>query len=68
MPTIISRCQLLRLKLVDRKEVINDAISLNVPKEDAELLSYFYNDGELIYDVLDSKDEKNDYEDAKKLS
>jgi hypothetical protein len=51
---------------VDRKEVINDAISLNVPKEDAELLSYFYNDGELIYDVLDSKDEKNDYEDAKK--
>lgn len=66
LPTIISRCQLLRLKLVDRKEVINDAISLNVPKEDAELLSYFYNDGELIYDVLDSKDEKNDYEDAKK--
>lgn len=66
LPTIISRCQLLRLKLVDRKEVINDAISLNVPKEDAELLSYFYNDGELIYDILDSKDEKNDYEDAKK--
>ena len=66
LPTIISRCQLLRLKLVNRKEVINDAISLNVPKEDAELLSYFYNDGELIYDVLDSKDEKNDYEDAKK--
>ena len=66
LPTIISRCQLLRLKLVDRKEIINDAISLNVPKEDAELLSYFYNDGELIYDVLDSKDEKNDYEDAKK--
>ena len=66
LPTIISRCQLLRLKLVDRKEVINDAISLNVPKEDAELLSYFYNDGELIYDILDSKDEKSDYEDAKK--
>ena len=65
LPTIISRCQLLRLKPVDRKEVINGAIELNVPKEDAELLSYFYNDAELIYDVLDSKDDKKDYEDAK---
>lgn len=65
LPTIISRCQLLRLKLVDRKEVINEAISLNVPVEDAELLSYFYNDGELIYDVLDDKEEKENYDDAK---
>ena len=66
LPTIISRCQLLRLKLVDRKEVINDAIDLNVPKDDAELLSYFYNDGELIYDILNDKDEKENFEDAKK--
>ena len=65
LPTIISRCQLLRLKPVDRKEVIEGAIELNVPKEDAELLSYFYNDSELIYDVLQDKDEKGDYEDAK---
>ena len=65
LPTIISRCQLLRLKPVDRKEVIEGAIELNVPKEDAELLSYFYNDSELIYDVLQDKDEKSDYEDAK---
>ena len=66
LPTIISRCQLLRLKLVDRKEVINDAINLNVPKDDAELLSYFYNDGELIYDILNDKDEKENFDDAKK--
>ena len=65
LPTIISRCQLLRLKLVDRKEVINEAISLNVPVDDAELLSYFYNDGELIYDVLNDKEEKENYDDAK---
>ena len=65
LPTIISRCQLLRLKLVDRNEVIQDAMSLNVPQDDAELLSYFYNDGELIYDVLDNKEAKADYEDAK---
>ena len=65
LPTIISRCQVLRLKLVNRQEVINNAISLNVPQEDAELLSYFYNDGELIYDVLDDKDQRDYYEDAK---
>lgn len=65
LPTIISRCQLLRLKLVNRNEVIQDAVDLNVPEEDAELLSYFYNDGELIYDVLDSKEEKEAYMDAK---
>ncbi len=65
LPTILSRCQILRLKLVNRQEVIEDAIELNVPQEDAELLSYFYNDGELIYDILDNKEEKEYYEDAK---
>ena len=65
LPTIISRCQLLRLKLVNRKEVIEDAISLNVPKEDAELLSYFYNDGELIYDIVNDKEKADDYKDGK---
>ena len=65
LPTIISRCQLLRLKLVNRQEVIEDAISLNVPQEDAELLSYFYNDGELIYDIVNDKEKVDDYKDAK---
>ena len=65
LPTIISRCQVLRLKLVNRQEVINDAIDLGVNQEDAELLSYFYNNGELIYDVLEDKNENSNYEDAK---
>lgn len=65
LPTIISRCQLLRLKLVNRQEVIEDAINLNVPQEDAELLSYFYNDGELIYDIVNNKEKVDDYKDAK---
>ena len=65
LPTIISRCQLLRLKLVNRQEVIEDAINLNVPQEDAELLSYFYNDGELIYDIVNDKEKVDDYKDAK---
>lgn len=65
LPTIISRCQLMRLKLIDRKEVINNAISNNVPKEDAEILSYFYNDGDLIQEVLEDKEKKASYSDAK---
>ncbi len=66
LPTIISRCQLMRLIPVDRNEVIQGAIELNVPKDDAELLSYFYNDGELIFDVLNKdKDRQENYVDAK---
>ena len=65
LPTIISRCQLLRLKLVDRKEIIEDAVNMDVSLEDAELLSYFYNDGELIYDILNDEDEKDSYLNAK---
>lgn len=65
LPTIISRCQLLRLKLVNRQEVIDDAVNLTVSQEDAELLSYFYNDGELIFDIVNDKEKIDDYKDAK---
>ncbi len=65
LPTIISRCQLLRLKLVNRQEVIDEAVKLTVPQEDAELLSYFYNDGELIFDIVNDKEKIDDYKDAK---
>lgn len=56
LPTIISRCQLLRMRLIDKQIVINDAIENGVDKKDAELLSYFYNDGELIKEIIDDKD------------
>lgn len=65
LPTIISRCQVLRLKLIDRKTIINEAVELNVEREDAELLSYFYNDAELIYDLVNNEDEKKEYVSAK---
>ena len=48
LPTIISRCQILKLKPIDRGEIIARAIDLGIEKEDAELLSYFYNDEDLI--------------------
>ena len=57
LPTILSRCQVLRMKLIDKNIVINDALSEGVDKKDAELLSYFYNDGELIKEILESEDE-----------
>ena len=56
LPTIVSRCQLLRMHPVDKKVVIQDAIENGVDKKDAELLSYFYNNGELIADILNDKD------------
>ena len=65
LPTIISRCQVMHLKQVDRNVVIQEAINNKVKKEDAELLSYFYNDGELIAEILQNKDEKEAFEDGK---
>lgn len=41
LPTIISRCEKMRMLLVDRKEVIQDALDLGVSREDAEILSFF---------------------------
>ena len=57
LPTILSRCQVLRMKLIDKNIVINDALSEGVDKKDAELLSYFYNNGELIKEILENEDE-----------
>ena len=60
LPTIISRCQGFNLKSVNRQSVITEAINLNVEQEDAELLSFFYNDENLIFELIESKNE--DYE------
>ncbi|MCQ2802660.1 MAG: hypothetical protein MJ225_03215 [Bacilli bacterium] len=54
LPTIISRCQTLNMKSRPRNDVIEEAIELNVNQEDAELLSYFYNDGESIHDFINN--------------
>ena len=48
LPTILSRCQTLRLRLLPRYQIIEEAISIGVQQDDAELLSYFYNNAELI--------------------
>lgn len=55
LPTIISRCQKIRLKLVNRFEVIEEAQALGVSQDDAEILSYFYNDASLIQEKADEE-------------
>ena len=66
LPTIVSRCQVLPLISMPRNKVIRDAQGLLVEQDDAELLSYFYNDGELIYDFLMDEEESDNYKEAKK--
>jgi DNA polymerase-3 subunit delta' len=61
LPTIVSRCESMRMLLSPRNEVIRDATALGVELADAELLAYFVNSGELI--AIESKNE--DYLDAK---
>ncbi|MCX5775949.1 MAG: hypothetical protein NTV44_06355 [Firmicutes bacterium] len=56
LPTIISRTQTLRLKLIDRAVVIHEAVDLGVPLIDAEMLSYFYNDGSSILERSTDED------------
>ena len=66
LPTIVSRCQTFHLKSIDRNVVIEQAIDLGVERTDAELLSYFYNDGELIYEIVNDEDESASYFACKK--
>lgn len=65
LPTIISRCQILRLKQINRKQIIDEAIELGADSKDAEILSFFYNNSELIIELLNNEDEKEEYINAK---
>lgn len=62
LPTIISRCETMRLLLRPRLEVIGEATMEGVSQQDAEILSYFSNSADLV--KLES--ESSDYEGAKR--
>lgn len=64
LPTIVSRCQILRLKQIDRQEVIEEAVSYGVDRGNAELLSYFYNNGELVSEILQTVELKKKSKDS----
>lgn len=55
LPTIISRTQVFRLKAINVKKIINDAVSAGVFQEDAELLSIFYNVPESIKNNIEEE-------------
>lgn len=48
LPTILSRSQRLVLRLQPREETIKECLDLGINKEDIEMLSYFYNESNLI--------------------
>lgn len=60
LPTIISRCQVMHLKPIKREIIIKEAVEEDIPLEDAELLSYFYNDISLMKDIF-GKEKSNEY-------
>lgn len=65
LPTITSRCQIFRLKSINRNKVINAAISYGVSEEDAQFLSYFYNEPNLIVELVRDEDKYAYYQTAK---
>lgn len=56
LPTIVSRCETLRLLLAPRNEVIKEALLSGAKKKDAELLSYFLNNGGEIPEYAKNED------------
>ncbi len=56
LPTIVSRCETMRLLLAPRSEVISEALAEGVSEEDAELASFFVNSSSLLPSFLKSEE------------
>lgn len=56
LPTIVSRSQKLVLRLTPREDVIKECESIDLTKDDVELLSYFYNDANKIKAVISDEE------------
>jgi len=63
LQTIISRSQRLFLKLTKRENIISEANKENIPQEDAELLSYIFNNVDNIKEYMTCEE----YPDIKEL-
>lgn len=55
LPTIVSRCESLRLLLIPRTEVISESTSKGLVLGDAEILSYFCNSSSIIAEEIQSE-------------
>jgi DNA polymerase-3 subunit delta' len=62
LPTIRSRCQIIHFCTIDQHDLINNSIKEDIKEDDAQILSFFYNDPSMIKE--ESVDE--DYLFAKK--
>lgn len=56
LPTILSRTEIINFSLLNQDDLISESISLNVLEEDAELLSFFYNDALKIKEESSTSD------------
>ena len=56
LPTIISRCEVIRLNAMPRAEVLSGCKELNVPENHAELMSFFYGAPELVAEKSQSEE------------
>lgn len=54
LPTIISRTQVLKLKTVNQRTIIEEAVKEGVAEDDAEILSAFYTDPKTIKSVIET--------------
>ena len=55
LPTIISRCQTLHLRILPREEVLKSCQNLSISPQDLDILSFFCNDPSLIEEEAKSK-------------
>ena len=59
LPTIISRCQVVKLVPVPREKVISGSLELKIEQKDAELLSFLCNDPAIIASLVDEDSYQN---------
>ena len=56
LPTILSRTEIVKFNLLDKKDLIEESIKIGVDPLDAELLSNFYNDSSTIKEEAKNED------------
>ena len=56
LPTIISRCEVIRLDAMPHEEILKGCKELGLDEKKSELLSFFYGAPELIQDKLNDED------------
>lgn len=54
LPTIISRCQILKVRTIDKKDLIQEAENHGLSRDDAEILSSFHNDIESLMECYET--------------